>query len=39
MIGRPATPLPISYVDVANDAGAALAAEHLVARGLRSGSA
>ncbi len=33
MIGRPATPLPISYVDVANDAGAALAADHLVARG------
>jgi DNA-binding LacI/PurR family transcriptional regulator len=26
MIGRPASPLPISYVDVANDAGAALAA-------------
>src|SRR5688572_25820864 len=30
MIGRPASPLPISYVDVANDAGAALAADHLV---------
>jgi DNA-binding LacI/PurR family transcriptional regulator len=33
MIGRPATPVPISYVDVANDAGAALAADHLVGRG------
>jgi DNA-binding LacI/PurR family transcriptional regulator len=35
MVGRPAQPLPISYVDLANDAGAALAAEHLVARGCR----
>ncbi len=33
MIGRPADPLPISYVDLANDAGAALAADHLVRRG------
>ncbi|MCW2638072.1 MAG: LacI family transcriptional regulator [Dactylosporangium sp.] len=33
MIGRPAQPVPISYVDLANDAGAALAADHLVARG------
>ncbi|GAA0810365.1 LacI family DNA-binding transcriptional regulator [Spirilliplanes yamanashiensis] len=33
MIGRPADPVPISYVDLANDTGAALAAEHLVARG------
>ncbi len=35
MIGRPAEPIPISYVDLANDAGAALAAEHLVGRGCR----
>ncbi len=33
LCGRPATPVPISYVDVANHAGAALAADHLVARG------
>ena len=33
LIGRPARPAPISYVDLANDAGAALAAEHLVSRG------
>src|SRR3954466_1872868 len=33
MIGRPADPVPINYVDLANDAGAALAADHLVARG------
>jgi DNA-binding LacI/PurR family transcriptional regulator len=32
-LGRPARPTPISYVDLANDAGAALAAEHLIARG------
>jgi DNA-binding LacI/PurR family transcriptional regulator len=32
MIGRPAAPLPISYVDLANEAGAALAADHLVSR-------
>jgi DNA-binding LacI/PurR family transcriptional regulator len=31
--GRPATPIPISYVDVANDKGAAMAAEHLIERG------
>ncbi|HEV7710189.1 MAG TPA: LacI family DNA-binding transcriptional regulator [Asanoa sp.] len=35
VIGRPATPTPISYVDVANDRGAALAAEHLAATGRR----
>jgi DNA-binding LacI/PurR family transcriptional regulator len=33
MIGRPAEPVPISYVDLANDTGAGLAADHLVARG------
>jgi DNA-binding LacI/PurR family transcriptional regulator len=33
LVGRPATPLPISYVDLANDTGAALAAGHLVDRG------
>jgi DNA-binding LacI/PurR family transcriptional regulator len=33
LIGRPAQPAPISFVDVANEAGAALAAERLVARG------
>jgi DNA-binding LacI/PurR family transcriptional regulator len=33
LVGRPARPVPISYVDLANDAGAALAAEHLVGRG------
>jgi DNA-binding LacI/PurR family transcriptional regulator len=33
MIGRPADPVPINYVDLANDTGAALAADHLVARG------
>ena len=33
LIGRPARPTPISFVDLANDAGAALAAEHLLARG------
>lgn len=33
LIGRPALPTPISFVDVANEAGAALAAERLVARG------
>ncbi|MDG4827151.1 LacI family DNA-binding transcriptional regulator [Asanoa sp. WMMD1127] len=35
VIGRPARPAPISHVDVANDRGAALAADHLVARGRR----
>ncbi len=33
LIGRPTRSQPISYVDVANDAGAGLAAEHLVNRG------
>jgi DNA-binding LacI/PurR family transcriptional regulator len=33
LIGRPAQPTPISFVDVANEAGAALAAERLVERG------
>jgi DNA-binding LacI/PurR family transcriptional regulator len=33
LIGRPLRPTPISYVDLANDTGAALAAEHLIARG------
>ncbi|WP_436530713.1 LacI family DNA-binding transcriptional regulator [Actinoplanes sp. HUAS TT8] len=33
LIGRPAEPVPISYVDLANETGAALAAERLVARG------
>lgn len=33
MIGRPARPVPISYVDVANDRGAELAASALLARG------
>jgi DNA-binding LacI/PurR family transcriptional regulator len=33
LCGRPARAVPISYVDVANHAGAALAADHLVARG------
>ncbi|KAB8180060.1 LacI family DNA-binding transcriptional regulator [Microbispora catharanthi] len=32
---RPARPIPISYVDLAHRAGAALAADHLVARGCR----
>ncbi|GIF55114.1 LacI family DNA-binding transcriptional regulator [Asanoa iriomotensis] len=35
VIGRPARPVPLSHVDVANDRGAALAADHLVARGRR----
>ncbi|GAA0510778.1 LacI family transcriptional regulator [Paractinoplanes deccanensis] len=35
LIGRPADPVPIDYVDLANDTGAALAAEHLLARGCR----
>src|SRR3954468_9017949 len=33
MIGRPADPAPINYVDLANDTGAALAADHLVSCG------
>ncbi|HEY2794623.1 MAG TPA: LacI family DNA-binding transcriptional regulator [Micromonosporaceae bacterium] len=36
LFARPATPLPISYVDVHQKAGAALAADRLVARGCRS---
>ncbi|WP_250007088.1 LacI family DNA-binding transcriptional regulator [Actinoplanes sp. M2I2] len=32
-IGRPAEPVPIDYVDLANDTGAALAAERLLSRG------
>ncbi|WP_229069982.1 LacI family DNA-binding transcriptional regulator [Actinoplanes sp. DH11] len=35
LIGRPAEPVPISYVDLDNEAGAALAADHLAARGCR----
>lgn len=35
LIGRPPEPVPIDYVDLANDTGAALAADHLVARGAR----
>ncbi|MFC7529771.1 LacI family DNA-binding transcriptional regulator [Actinoplanes sp. GCM10030250] len=35
LIGRPPEPVPISYVDLANETGAALAAELLVARGCR----
>ena len=33
MIGRPADPVPINYVDLANDTGASLAATHLLDRG------
>jgi DNA-binding LacI/PurR family transcriptional regulator len=33
LIGRPGDPVPIDYVDLANDTGAGLAADHLVARG------
>jgi DNA-binding LacI/PurR family transcriptional regulator len=35
MIGRPADPVPINYVDLANETGAALAADQLVYRGCR----
>lgn len=35
LFARPATPIPISYVDVAQQSGAKLAAEHLIARGCR----
>ncbi|MFJ6198131.1 LacI family DNA-binding transcriptional regulator [Micromonospora sp. NPDC092111] len=35
LVGRPARPLPISYVDVANEVGADLAVAHLLARGCR----
>jgi DNA-binding LacI/PurR family transcriptional regulator len=33
LVGRPAHPLPISFVDLANDKGASLAAGHLISRG------
>jgi DNA-binding LacI/PurR family transcriptional regulator len=33
MIGRPGEAVPINYVDLANDTGASLAAEHLLSRG------
>jgi DNA-binding LacI/PurR family transcriptional regulator len=33
MIGRPSEPVPINYVDLANDTGASLAAEHLLGVG------
>ena len=33
MIGRPPEPVPINYVDLANDTGASLAADHLLGRG------
>jgi DNA-binding LacI/PurR family transcriptional regulator len=36
LFGRPARPIPISYVDVAQHAGARLAAELLLARGCRN---
>jgi DNA-binding LacI/PurR family transcriptional regulator len=35
LIGRPAEPVPVSYVDLDNSAGAALAADRLAARGCR----
>jgi DNA-binding LacI/PurR family transcriptional regulator len=35
MFARPVQPIPMSYVDVAHEDGARLAAEHLVARGCR----
>lgn len=35
LFARPATPIPISYVDVAQQSGVKLAAEHLLARGCR----
>ncbi|MFF2847210.1 LacI family DNA-binding transcriptional regulator [Streptomyces sp. NPDC058001] len=35
LFARPATPVPISFVDVAHQDGARLAAEHLLARGRR----
>ncbi|GIE77138.1 LacI family transcriptional regulator [Actinoplanes philippinensis] len=35
LIGRPAEPVPISYVDLDNEAGAALAADRLALRGCR----
>jgi DNA-binding LacI/PurR family transcriptional regulator len=33
LIGRPVEPVPINYVDLANETGGTLAAEHLLARG------
>jgi DNA-binding LacI/PurR family transcriptional regulator len=36
MSARPAEPMPITYVDVNQQAGGAMAAEHLVARGCRN---
>lgn len=36
LVGRPATPAPISYVDLANDTGAVLAADHLTGLGRRA---
>ncbi|WP_306215571.1 LacI family DNA-binding transcriptional regulator [Actinoplanes sp. RD1] len=36
LIGRPGEPVPINYVDLANETGAGLAADHLVARGART---
>jgi DNA-binding LacI/PurR family transcriptional regulator len=35
LFARPVRPMPISYVDLAHQAGGTLAAEHLVARGCR----
>jgi len=35
LFARPATPIPISYVDLAHQDGAKLAADHLLARGCR----
>jgi DNA-binding LacI/PurR family transcriptional regulator len=35
LFARPARPVPISYVDLAHQAGAKLAADHLVARGCK----
>lgn len=35
LFARPTTPIPISYVDVAQQAGAKIAAEHLLSRGCR----
>ncbi|WP_328911982.1 MULTISPECIES: LacI family DNA-binding transcriptional regulator [unclassified Streptomyces] len=35
LFARPSTPIPISYVDVAQQTGAKLAAEHLLSRGCR----
>ncbi|MFC0629366.1 LacI family DNA-binding transcriptional regulator [Kribbella deserti] len=35
LFARPSEPVPVSYVDLAHENGAALAADHLVARGCR----